>query len=511
MPVPGRSIILLVFYNCHILAAPVFTFAGKKRKLFMGKTLHIVPGEFGWPYMIRKWIGKGREKVDYEIMHYPAKLGFHYLPQSLSDAEMMRTALSLEKDAHRPLSEYYDSLMHFANTVRDGKSFDKVIVWHDESAASRLLLCLISNSYEHRLYAVDISPASKKKSLISDIDNSQEDKEVSLVTIDDINWDRVTPSSFKPKVVTLQQRKKYRELWLHWGGEDYQDCPVLVNQCGNLFHVHRTYLYSDIFAATSKAHPMTAGEICSEVAHTHPQVGFDYVYETLVKMMSEGLIKRVRCVNADPFQDMFQQYKYDVEGEWNRDHRDFLYHFVEVCGKKLRISEDDLKAEYFRDHKDYENMWGQGHLFREEISKRREEWQDRSLIKWASAFNENWGWYHLMAVVKTKLEMIVEYMRHWSPVADAPVYADQMERAISLIEIIIDWGGQSKYAHSEDENDFLNAKHFAPYVNMRNRNRFPSPDYDGHTFWCEAQRVRFDKAWNILWDIFRTKMLTWDD
>lgn len=99
-----------------------------------------------------------------------------------------------------------------------------------------------------------------------------------------------------------------------------------------------------------------------------------------------------------------------------------------------------------------------------------------------------------MSVMKVKLGMMVEYMRHWTPIADGPVYADQMERAISLMEIIIDWGGESEYAHSEDENDYFDAKHFSPYVNMRNRKRFPSPDYDGRNFWCKAQRVRFDKG-----------------
>jgi len=54
-----------------------------------------------------------------------------------------------------------------------------------------------------------------------------------------------------------------------------------------------------------------------------------------------------------------------------------------------------------------------------------------------------------MSVMKVKLGMMVEYMRHWTPIADGPVYADQMERAFSLMEIIIDWGGESEYAHSE--------------------------------------------------------------
>lgn len=40
---------------------------------------------------------------------------------------------------------------------------------------------------------------------------------------------------------------------------------------------------------------------------------------------------------------------------------------------------------------------------------------------------------------------------------------------------------------------------FSPhYISTCDSSKFPSPDYDGHSFWCEAQRVRFDKAWNIL-------------
>ena len=102
-------------------------------------------------------------------------------------------------------------------------------------------------------------------------------------------------------------------------------------------------------------------------------------------------------------------------------------------------------------------------------------------------------------------------MRQWSPIERGSVYADQMELAVSLIQVILDKGGEYDYAHSEDEEEYLDAEHFSHYVNFRNRSRIPSPDYCGERFWCEAQRLRFDKAWNLLWELFRTKLLSWSD
>lgn len=243
----------------------------------------------------------------------------------------------------------------------------------------------------------------------------------------------------------------------------------------------------------------------------HPQISDSYVLSTVEKMANEGMIKWVEKDEENTFHSLVQQYKYDVEGEWNEYPRNYLHQFAHECGKKITLSDDDLKAEFFRDHKEYEDLFCQGHLARADRAKLRKQWNDRLLITWASALNENWGWYHLMSVMRVKLEMMVEYMRHWSHIANGPVYADQMERAISLMKVILDWGGESEYKHTEDEDDYFDAKHFSRYVNFKNRKRIPSPDYEGHHFWCKAQRLRFDKAWNLLWEMFRTKLLTWDD
>ena len=250
--------------------------------------------------------------------------------------------------------------------------------------------------------------------------------------------------------------------------------------------------------------------IAGQVLCKHPQVWDQYVCDTVVKMADEGMIKWVKK-DDDPYQSLVQQYKYDVEEDWLGYPRDFLYHFIDECGKKITMSEDDLKAEYRRDIKDCDDLWGHGHLTREYRQLRKKQWKETLVVRWAAAFNENWGWYHLLSVIKVKLEMMAEYMRQWSPIERGAVYAAQMELAVSLIQIILDKGGKSDYAHVDDEDEYLDAGHFSHYVNFRNRSRIPSPDYCGELFRCEAQRLRFDKAWNLLWDIFRTRLLSWED
>lgn len=65
-------------------------------------------------------------------------------------------------------------------------------------------------------------------------------------------------------------------------------------------------------------------------------------------MADSGLVKWVKEEENNQLGHLLQQYKYDVEGEWNRYPHEFLHEFADLCGKKIRMSEDDLKAEYLR-------------------------------------------------------------------------------------------------------------------------------------------------------------------
>ena len=477
----------------------------------MGKTLHIIPSGPNWPLIVANWIGDGPDKIDHEVIQYPVPTNLHYLPDALTDVEMMKTAISWHKPGSYPAANLYLDLMNFIETVNKGPQYKKVAVWHAEDSDSRLLLYLFAHSYKHRFYAIDVTPEDRRYNRKPYDEDYERLEEVKVYIDCDVDRDSISRKSFQPRMVTQKMRKEYYEVWKSWGGEDVLGSPVLVSQFGTFFHPYRTYLYSDVFEATPKDQPKTIGDICKEIYAKHPQIGQDVIYDAVTRMADAGMIKWVRKVESNPLHHLLQQYKYDVEGEWNEYPRDYLYQFAHECGKKITLSEDEMKAEFLRDRKDSDDMFCQGHLARADRAKKREQWRDRLVVQWAAAFNGNWGWYHLMSVMKVKLGMMVEYMRYWSPAANEPVYADQMERAISLMEVILDWGGESEYKHTEKENDYFDAKHFSRYVNFRNRKRFPSPDYDGHHFWCKAQRLRFDKAWYLLWEMFRTKLLTWDD
>ncbi len=477
----------------------------------MEKTLNIIPSGTWWRLIVKNWIGNEPDKANHEVIQYPVPTNFHYLPEALTDVEMMKTAISWQMPDSYPVANLYQDLMNFIETVNKWPEYEKVVVWHAEDADSRLLLYLIANTLKHKLYAIDITPEAEKHVWEPYSEDYERFTEVRVFYDGDVPVATITRNSYKPQRITQKMRDAYYKIWKHWGGEDAQACPILINQFGGLFHPYRTYLYSDVFDNVPKNEHKSIARIVGKILEVHPQLSDSYVLNTVEKMANEGMIKWVKKDDANPLHSLVQQYKYDVEGEWNEYPRDYLYQFAEVCGKKIHLSEDELKAEFLRDRKDSDDMFCQGHLARADRAKKRDQWEDRLMIQWAAAFNANWGWYHLMSVMKVKLGMMVEYMRHWSYGADCPHNADQMERAISLIEVILDWGGQSEYKLTEKESNYFNAKHFSRYVNFRNRKRFPSPDYYGHHFWCKAQRLRFDKAWNLLWEMFRTKLLTWDD
>ena len=477
----------------------------------MGKTLHIIPSGRIWPLIVEKWIGEGSDKADHEIIQYPIPANLHYLPAALTDIEMMKTAISWHNPESYPVADLYQDLMTFIDTVNKGLAYDKVVVWHAEDADSRLLLYLITYTYKHRFYVINVTPEDHQYKWKVNDDGNEQFEDVKVYLDRDVEIDSITRNSFRPRMVTQKTRNEFYEVWKSWGGEDAMDSPVLVSQFGTFFHPHRTYLYQDVFASTLKDRPRSIDAICNEIYTKHPQISDDYIYGTVVQMANAGLIKWVNKEDNDKRCHLLQQYKYDVEGEWNQYPREFLHDFAEMCGKKIKLSEDDLKAEFLRERKDCDDMFCKGRLARDERAKKRKHWQDHLIIQWAAAFNENWGWYHLMSVMKVKLGMMVEYMRYWSPIVNGPVYADQMERAIRLMEIILDWGGESEYKRNEEGESCFDAEHFSRHVNFRNRNRFASPCCCSCDFWCDAQRLRFEKAWNILWEMFRTQMLLWED
>lgn len=450
-----------------------------------------------------------------------------YIPESLSKIEFMKAAISWEKKykcREGCCEHYYRDWVKFGDCIRtvqdDGK---KIIVVHGQEADSILLLYSISVWLEGDIYHLDLTP----EGFVPDGRRETNDEDLVDLHRDDETLRQYDPAVFdaedfgitervpeligKEKLATSEERMSWRQIWNHWGGEDARDFPILVDQHGELFHPYATYLNASIFNNTPKDVSISVAELRNGVMRDHPQVDELVVLDRIRSMIDQRQIKLVK--KDDVFiHCAVSQYKTGIARRWNfYQDMHYLQDFASYAGKKLILSQDVLDAEFERENQDCNDMWGNGHLHRETRRLSEKEHQQMNLIKWAGAFNEDWGWHHLMEVMVTKMEMMVDYMRNWTPIANGPVYADQMQRAIGLMKVCIAWGGEYDYTHEDDENDYLDEAHFPHYVNTRNATRFPSQDYDGHYFFSEAQRIRFDKAWNILWEMLRTKLLTWED
>ena len=77
------------------------------------------------------------------------------------------------------------------------------------------------------------------------------------------------------------------------------------------------------------------------------------------------------------------------------------------------------------------------------------------------------------------------------------------------IDIILQEGGRSDYDEREDYTPVPES--FKHYVNMRNRSRIPGAAGGRIYFVSDAQQLRFDKAWMLLWKILSEQSMAWGD
>ena len=511
MPIRGskkKRTRLTKYYTCRIMAISVPIFASVTKR-----------EDMNWYFFSGEAIADRFECIERDPQGgvgtvYPVPMTLHYIPEALTRLEMMKVAISWEDP------NLYESLVSFCEMLllasRDG---ERVIVVHGQDANSLLLLYTISCIADAEIYHIDVTPVDYKPILRETtsedwIDMHCEDEYVRqydpmVYSVEDVTPAMAEKLIGKEILATPEERSAWREIWNHWGGEDARDFPILVDQHGDLFHPYDVYLNASIFAHTPTDSSASIASIADEVKADHPQVGRQLIVAHIVKMADQ---RQIKWAGEPGPEGNVIQYRTNIAARWNfYQDLNFLHDFADYAGKKIILSPEEIEAEFERENQDTKDFWGKGHLYREVKQQSRQAHEQMNLIKWAYAFNENWGWYHLMEVMVSKMEMMVDYMRNWTPIAEGPVYADQMQRAIGLMRIIINKGGESDYNQAGDDDDCFDAQHFSHYVNYRNRERFPSPNYDGLHFWCEAQRIRFDKAWNILWEMFRTKLLTWED
>ena len=139
--------------------------------------------------------------------------------------------------------------------------------------------------------------------------------------------------------------------------------------------------------------------------------------------------------------------------------------------------------------------------------------EEKAKKRWQDAFSPDYDYEFFLMAMKAKLENMADYFYTLAPIDNGPYYAGQMALAAKLLDIIIDEGGKNDYVdtESEDPADWCRPEDFIPYVNMKNAKRFKQP-HNVISFFCEAQELRFRKAWHLFMRILNEKMFDhWSD
>ena len=126
----------------------------------------------------------------------------------------------------------------------------------------------------------------------------------------------------------------------------------------------------------------------------------------------------------------------------------------------------------------------------------------RKMLMWLDYLDsdEDLGYYWLLGVMQFKIDRMVDYWRQSSHLANGDYIRRQMELASRLLKIVLKKGNESGYY---DEYPYR--------VNLRNKERFKVRYCSGTDYHGEKQRVRFCKAYCLLFRLMQENLLHWWD
>lgn len=242
----------------------------------------------------------------------PMPLSSCYIPESLSKIEFMKAAVSWElKNKFREscCEHYYKDWVNFGDYIRDAEDEGKkIIVVHGQEADSVLLLYSVSAWLKGDIYHLDLTPEgfvpdgmreTNDEDWVDSDDETVRQYDPAVFDAEDLGiTDRIPELIGTEKIATPEERKAWREIWNHWGGEDARDFPILVDQHGELFHPYATYLNASIFNNTPKDIPITVLDLHNAVMRDHPQVDELVVLDRIRAMIDQRQIKLVKKSRA---------------------------------------------------------------------------------------------------------------------------------------------------------------------------------------------------------------------
>ena len=116
------------------------------------KILHVVSSACYRVTLKQAFYGMG---IEDEVIYLPVDFSCNYIPKDFSDAELMLSAMSIDRLELQEKIVIFNQLKEFI--TKDYTHYEKVIVWHGGSATDLLLLYLMSILTDDNLYHIDIT------------------------------------------------------------------------------------------------------------------------------------------------------------------------------------------------------------------------------------------------------------------------------------------------------------------------------------------------------------------
>ena len=177
-----------------------------------------------------------------------------------------------------------------------------------------------------------------------------------------------------------------------------------------------------------------------------------------------------------------------------------------VCFEAM--TEEERQAESERLGKEWEEEdknWDKGPVH----GMKREDWnayveahdrQKHDMIMRELPWGGDYDWSDIFQILKFKIERMIEYWEQFGHCRNGRYVVSTMRTACRLIEIVL-----------KDGNECGKCEHFPYRVNLRNADRFKIFHDHGYYDQGDMQKVRYNKAYCILFKFLEFHMHNWWD
>lgn len=259
--------------------------------------------------------------------------------------------------------------------------------------------------------------------------------------------------------------------------------------------------------------------IGEEWSSRHPRE----IYYCCFRKLDKKLADLATIARLQPLEDKWQAECAAYEAkEREEEGEDYYFKLAnsrpltkEVCEREEArarfeaMTEEERQAESERLGKEWEDEdenWDKGPVHGME----RKDWnayvgahdrQKHDMIMRELPWGGDYDWSDIFQILKFKIERMIEYWEQFGHCRNGRYVVSTMRTACRLIEIVL-----------KDGNESGNCEHFPYRVNLRNADRFKIfHDHKGLICKGDKQRVRYNKAYCILFKFLEFHMHNWWD